>query len=192
MKNSPIKATICVAGIVLAAMGIYFSSLLPLRKAQSYLDAQRRMNNVHTVGDFQDNFDMAFNLYSPVGDEEIAKFLGNDVLNIVNQGQPEDVSRQLVSYIEGHLFKDDVRHLLLLGQMYQILWQNYQKEDDYQKAVGYLEKAHEIGPNLPPPLYKLLNLYLMHKDKDNADRIGGLILANWPQDENVKAVLGSN
>jgi tetratricopeptide (TPR) repeat protein len=176
--------------MVLAALGIYFGAILPLAKAQSYLDAQRRMENVHTMDDFRANFDVSFNLYSPVGDEEIAKFLAGDILNIVNQGQTEEVSRQLVSYIEEHLFMDDVRHLLMLGQMYQVLWQNFQKEEDYQKAISYLEKTHELGPNLPPPMYKLLNLYMLHNDKENAQRIGDLILANWPQDENVKAALG--
>lgn len=192
MRASPVTATICVLGMILAALGIYFGAILPLAKAQSYLDAQRRMQNVHTIDDFKANFDASFNLYSPVGDEEIAKFLGNDILNIVNQGQAEGVSRELVSYMEGHMFKDDVRHLLVLGQMYQILWQNFQKEEDYQKAISYLEKSHEIGPNLPPPLYKLLNLYLLHKDKENAQRMGSLILANWPQDKNVEATLSGN
>ena len=192
MRVSPITATICVSGMILAALGIYFGAILPLAKAQSYLDAQRRMKNVRTMDDFRANFDASFNLYSPVGDEEIAKFLGNDIMNIVNEGQPENVSRELVSYIETHLFKDDVRHLLVLGQMYQILWQSFKVEEDYQKAIGYLEKAHEIGPNLPSPMYKLLSLYLLHGDKESVQRMGNLILANWPQDENVKAALGSN
>jgi tetratricopeptide (TPR) repeat protein len=189
MRVSPITATICVLGMVLAALGIYFGAILPLAKAQSYLDAQRRMPSVHTIDDFKANFDASFNLYSPVGDEEIAKFLGNDILNIVNQGQSEDVSRELVSYMEGHMFKDDVRHLLVLGQMYQILWQSFHKEEDYQKAISYLEKTHELGPNLPPPMYKLLNLYVLHGDKENAQRVANLILANWPEDKNVKTFL---
>ena len=189
MKPSSLTLTISTLGIILAALGLYFGSLLPFLKAQSFIDADRRLANVKSVDEFKANFDVVFNFYSPVGTEEVTKFLGSNVMNIISQGQPEEVSRQLVAYMEPHLFKDEVRHLLLLAQMYQTLWQNYQQEADYQKAIDYLEKAHEIGPNLPPPLYKLLNLYILHKDKDNSDRIGRLILANWPQDEQIKTLL---
>lgn len=189
MKPSPQVITICIVGIVLAAAGLYFGALLPLRKAQSFIDAERRMASVRTIDDLKKNFDASFDLYSPVGTEEIAKFLGSNIMSIVSQGQSEEVSRQLVDYMEPHLFKDDVRHLLLLNQMYQTLWQDYHQEADYQKAVGYLEKAHEIGPNLPPPLYGLFSLYGAHGDKSNFERIGRLILANWPQDEQVQALL---
>jgi tetratricopeptide (TPR) repeat protein len=192
MRPSQLTLTISTAGIILAVLGLYFGAFLPLLKAQSFISADRRLANVKSVDGFKENFDISFNLYSPVGTEEISKFLGSNVMNIIAQGQPEDVSRELITYTEGHLFKDEVRHLLLLAQMYQMLWENYHQEADYQKAIDYLEKAHEIGPNLPPPLYKLLNLYLMHGDKENSKRIGALILANWPQDENVKAVLGGN
>lgn len=181
--------TVSLLGVLLAAAALYFGALLPFFKAQSFINAERRMASVRTVEDFENNFNMSFDLYSPVGTEEITKFLGNDVLNILNQGQAEDVSRQLVTYIEGHLFKDEVRHLLLAGQLYQTLWKNYGHEEDYQKAVSYFEKAHEIGPNLPPPLYTLLNLYGTYGDKENFERIGRLILANWPQDQQTKGLL---
>jgi hypothetical protein len=189
MRSSPVTVTISLAGIILAALGFYFGAVLPYLKGQSFILAQERVAYVHTVEEFKDNFDQSFNLYSPVGDEEITKFLGGNVLGIVNDGQPEDVSRELVTYMEGHLYKDEVRHLLLLGQMYQVLWQKFGQDGDYQKAVGYFEMAHEIGPNLPPPLYSLFGLYGMHGDKENYQRIGNLILANWPEDKETRLLL---
>lgn len=186
---SQLTLTISTVGIILAILGLYFGALLPLLKAQSFITASHQMSSVRTLEDFQNNFDVAFNLYSPVGAEELAKFLGSNIVGIISQGQPEQVSRQLVAYMEPHLFKDEVRHLIMLSQMHQILWENYHQEADYQKAVDYLEKAHEIGPNLPPPLYKLLSLYGMHGDKENFQRMGHLILANWPQDKEVQALI---
>lgn len=188
MKASPLTILISVAGIILAAGGLYFSALLPYMKAQSYISAERRLGSVQTVDDYKANYDQMFNLYSPVGDEEVTKFLANNVLNIVSQEQPEDVARELVAYIEPHLFKDEVRHLLLLGQMYQTLWEKFDQEGDYLKAVEYFEKAHQIGPNLPPPLYKLLSLYAAHNDQENFKRIGSLILSKWPHDEAVSSL----
>lgn len=188
MKPSPLTVTISAAGILAAILGIYFGALLPFTKAQSFISADRRLASVRSMEGFKNNFDMAFDLYSPVGTEELGKFLGSNILTIINQGQSEEVSRELVAYMEPHLFKDEVRHLLTLGQMYQTLWEDYRQEADYQKAIGYLEKAHEIGPNLPPPLYRLLNLYGLHGDTENFKRIGDLILAKWPQDEKVKAL----
>lgn len=189
MRSSPITTIVSMAGIVLALLALYFGSLLPLTKAQSYIAAEHGMSSVRTLDDFLTNYDMALDLYSPVGDEETAKFLGGKILNIVAQGQSEDVSRELVRYIEEHLFDDDVRHLMLQGQMYQVLWENYEQEEDYQKAVDYFELTHEIGPDLPPPLYSLFKLYGLKEDMENFERTGRLILERWPQDEKVSELL---
>ena len=185
MKQSPQIVTISVVGMVLAALGLYFGSLLPLLKAQSFIEASKQVEFVRSVDEFKDNFDQMFNLYSPVGDEEVTKFLGSSIRGILSQAQPEPVARELVAYIEPHLYKNDVRHLLLLSQMYEFLWGNYKQDADYQKAVIYLETAREIGPNLPPPLYKLLNLYASRGDQANFDRIGREIYSRWPEDKNV-------
>lgn len=186
MKPSPITVVVSIAGMILGALGLYFGSILPYIKAQSYIDAERRMASVRSVDDFRANFDRAFNIPSPVGDEEVAKFMGNSIMRIISQGQPEEAARQLVLYAEEHLFDDDVRHLLLQAQMHKTLWENYSREADYQKAIGYFEMAHAIGPNLPPPLYNLLSLYGLGEDRANFERVGRLILSKWPQDEKVR------
>jgi len=189
MKTSPLIASACVAGILLAAIGLYLGALAPVLKAQSFIAAERNLRSVQTVDDYKENYDRAFAVYSPVGTEEITKFLAGNILGILSQSQIEPVARQLVDYIEPHLFKDEVRHLILAGQMYQTLWQDYHHEEDYQKAIAYFEKAHEIGPRLPPPLYSLFALYGAHGDTANFRRIGREILANWPDDKKVSDAL---
>jgi hypothetical protein len=49
--------------------------------------------------------------------------------------------------------------------------------------------AHEIGPNLPPPLYGLVNLYDANDDSENTARFATMILERWPEDESIKEIL---
>ncbi len=144
-----------------------------------------------TIDEFKTDFDRAFKFYSPIGDEEIAKFLASNILQIISQpDQPENVSRLLISYIEPYMFKNDVRHLLAIGQMYQVLWMKYgQQEKDFQKAEGYFMKAYQIGPNLPPILYGLFDLYRMKKDDQKIKELGEIIIKNWPDDNQVKSII---
>ena len=188
MKPSPQTVLLCVIGIALAGVVMFAGAILPFMKSASFIDAERNVSNVHTVQDFEQNFNNAFDFPSPVGDEELTKFLAGNILNIVQGGQSEAAARELVAYIEPHLYKDEVRHLLLDGQLHQSLWQLYHSEDDYQAAVKAYAAAHEIGPDLPPPLYSLLSLYTAHLDLVNGKRIAGEILARWPDDAKVNAL----
>lgn len=179
--------------IISALLSIYFGAYLPFTKSQRYIAAIRAVSSVKSVADFKKNFDAAINYYSPIGDEEVMKFLGNDILGIITgQDQPEAVSRELVEYVEPHMFKNDTRHLIALGQMYFTLWQKYGKKDvDYAKAEEYFLGAYSIGPKLPPVLYSLLDLYRLKGDGEKLKNIASEILTYWPDDESVKNVLGS-
>jgi len=188
IKPSPITTLVSIFGILLAALALYFGSLLPYLKAKSYIGAERQLVNVRTVDDFGALFDASFNLYSPVGDEEIAKFLGSNVYSMI-QNQPEDVARDLAAYVEGRMLKDDLHHLMTLGHIYKSLWVRFGDEAAYLKAEEYYQKAHEIGANLPLPIYALFDLYGTNHDKDNIERMGTIILEKWPQDEETHKVL---
>ncbi|PIR87902.1 MAG: hypothetical protein COU10_01985 [Candidatus Harrisonbacteria bacterium CG10_big_fil_rev_8_21_14_0_10_45_28] len=145
-----------------------------------------------TINEFKTVFDRAFKFYSPIGDEEIAKFLVKSIFQIMSQpNQSEAVSRLLISYIEPYMFKNDVRHLLALGQTYQLLWANYsQKEEDFKKAENYFLEAYRIGPNLPPVLYGLLDLYRMSRNDQKIKEFGEIILKYWPDDKEVAEIVG--
>lgn len=190
--NQEIKKIIVFLGITFAVLSIYFGSLAPFAKAQRYITGLNAMPTIKSLEDFKKNFDKVFEFYSPVGDEETAKFLGGTILGIISQKeQPENVSRYLVEYIEPHLFKNNVRHLIMRGQMYFILWQKSQKvnESDFIKAENYYRQALAIGPKLPLVLYGLLDIYQVKGDSEKTREIAGRILQYWPEDEKVKAVL---
>jgi tetratricopeptide (TPR) repeat protein len=192
MKRSPIIVTVCLVGIALALLSLYFGALLPFRKGQAFIAAQRNVASVRTVDDFKSNFDVVFDFYSPVGTEEITKFLAGNIHNIVRAGQNEEVSRELVAYIEQRLFKNEVRHLLLAARLRETLWLQYESGEDYLAALRYYQKAHEIGPNLPPPLYGMLDLYIASEDEENVERTARMILEKWPNDARVRDILENN
>jgi tetratricopeptide (TPR) repeat protein len=181
MHNSSLRLTLVSLGILLATLGIIYGSYLPMAKSQRYIAAIRQLPNVRSLAEFTKVEDGAFNFYSPIGDEEVEKFAAYDVLNIVQQqGQPDAVFHALVKYIEPKLRNNNVRHLLVLAQMYQTLWHEYGKAEDFNAAESYYRKALEIGPKLPPLLYGLANLYMEKGDMANANAIGDRILALWP------------
>lgn len=171
-----------VTGAILLA-SIVYGSLLPLSRSRRFIAALRSFANIQSIEQFKTVFDSVFNFYAPIGDEEIIKFLSNDVTNIIaNNNVPEVPARALTEYIDSHLFKNDVRHLLTSGQMYYFLWKRFHGESDFKKAEEYFVKARDIGPKLPPPLYALLSLYREGGKTDQAKQIGVRILELWPAD----------
>lgn len=188
-----LKNLIIVLLIVLAFLSLYFGAYLPFTKSQRYIVALRALPSLKSVGEFEKNFDNAVGYYSPIGDEEVMKFLSNDISNIItDQKQTEVVSRALVEYIEPHMFKNDVRHLITLGRAYFVLWQKYDRKDaDYNRAEEYYLMAYAIGPKLPPVLYSLFDLYKLKGDNEKLKNIVSEILRYWPDDESVKNVLSS-
>ncbi len=193
-KHPLLRYFVCTAGIILAFLGIVYGSFLPFTRSQRFIQALNALGGgqIKSFQDFQTTFDGVFNYYAPVGNEEVAKFLAGDVMQLVSQpGQPEAIARMVVQYIEPHMFKNDVRHLLSLGQMYYTLWKNYGKSSDYVTAEGYYLKALAIGPKLPPVLYSLLSIYAEAGQIAKVKAVAETILTYWPQDTSVQQALAA-
>ncbi len=188
--NSVLKQLAFLVLIILAGLGIYFGAFLPLGKAQSFIRAQANLRLIKNTDDLQNLYDVPLGFSSPIGQEEVTKFTASTISDLVaGQNLDEPTARWLTEYIEPYLFKNDVRHLVLLGDMYRILWERYgARETDFTKSEEYFLKAYEIGPRLPPVLYRLTEMYLKHGDKENARRYGETILQYW-NDEKVRAAI---
>lgn len=184
------KQVILMLALVVVIAGIVLGAYLPWAKATSYISALRNLPNVTSMDGFVKNFDEPLNMYSPVGDEEVVKFLSNDILQLVNQkDQPEVVSRALVNFIEPRLMLNNVRHLLTGAQMHDILWMKFHSQDDYKLTEQYFLKALEIGPRLPPVLYGLLDLYRASGEKTKMQNVAKIIVGYWPSDSKTAALL---
>ena len=187
MKETLIYLGILV-GILLGIASIIFGSYMPYAKSDLYISGLKSTGNVKSTTDFENLFRPALDYPSPVGQEEVVKYLGSDILGILNQNSSEAVDRELVNFMEPYMFKDNVRHLLTLAQDYSILWNKFHKADDYKKAVDYYLQAYAIGPKLPPVLYNLLQIYNAGGDKEGVLKIGNEILSYW-DDQSVSNFL---
>lgn len=188
-----LKQFIIIALIILAVLLIVFGAILPWKKSQLYINTLTDMQSgrSYTTEQFKDRTGKVINFYSPIGQEEVVKFLSSEILIVVYQkGFSEQASRFLVGYMDKYLFKNNVRHLLMNGDLHKILWINFGNEEDFKKAEEYFKKAYEIGPNLPPVLYDLFELYRFKGDGENMKKIGEEILKYWPDDEGVSKLLG--
>ena len=185
-----LKQLILLVLIIAVGLGVYFGALLPLGKAQSFINAQTNLSTVQNTDDLKKLYDVPLTMWSPVGQEEAVKFTAGTLSDILmGQNIDEQTARWLVEYIEPHLFKNDLRHLLLLGDMYRVIWERYGgNPQDFIKAEEYYLKANAIGPKIPPILYRLTDMYLKTGNKDEARKHAETILKYW-DDENVRQVM---
>jgi O-antigen ligase len=187
------RAAIASLLAILAAGSLIFGVYAPVAKARAYISAIQTAASVTSVPTFIAHFTPALTHWSPIGQEEVVKFLASDIAGMVGGGnQPEEGMRGLVAFIEPYLLQNNVRHLLVGGHLYYALWSQYgKKAEDYTRAEQYYQAAREIGPALPPVLYALFDLYLNGGDYERARVTGESILQLWPNAQEVRDTLGT-
>ena len=189
MNDNP-KIVISGLGILLGGFIFIYGAVLPLLKSQAYIDAARGVASVHTIQDFENNFNNVFNFYSPVGGEESSKFLLSNILGVISNqpDQQENVTRELINYIEPKIYPD-TRQYIAMANLYTIALTRFKQESDYNSAIDYYKKARINGPKLPPVLYGLFALYQATDDRANMKEVGDTILKYWPDDIRIEAAL---
>lgn len=187
MNRQTIIYIVVPVGVILAVLSVIFGGIMPIQKSSMYISGLQQVPNMHSTQEFKDTFRPALEYPSPVGQEEIAKYMESDVLGIISSNNNEDVDRDVVTFIEPYAFQDNTRHLIAMGEMYGTMWSKFHKESDYNKAIEYYNKARSIGPKLPPVLYGLFSLYRAHGDTADMQKIGQEILGYW-DDPSIKAV----
>lgn len=172
--------------IILASYFLIWGAVLPWNMAGNYIDALRsaRQEKISLDG-FVDLFSGVLNYPSPVGQEEVVKFLSGDLKGMV-ANQEEPVARALADFIDPYLFKTDVRHLLTRAEINYTLWKRFNKQEDFIKTAEAYQEAGKIGTFLPQPLYGLYNIFLEGGQKDLAQRTGKEILRLWPTETRIK------
>lgn len=170
---------------VLALAALVAGSYLPLVKARQYITSVNTLSSIKTLEDFYAHFDRVLEHPSPIGQEEAVKYLGSDIATAISfEDQPEPAARAFVSYIEPYLFARDVRHLLMGGQMYEILWRRFgAQEADLRRAEQYYLTARAIGPKLPPVLYSLHDLYGRSGEVEKRAEVRDMIVRLWPEEQ---------
>ncbi|MFH0806318.1 MAG: O-antigen ligase family protein [Candidatus Brennerbacteria bacterium] len=179
--------------VILAAGSLVFGVYAPVAKARAYINALQTAGSITSVDSFITHFTPALTHWSPIGQEEVVKFLSSDVGSMVGTGnQLEEGMRGLIAFIEPYLLQNNVRHLLVGGHLYYGLWSKYGGDsEDYVRAERYYEAARAIGPALPPVLYALFDLYLNGGNYEKAQVVGEDILRLWPDAQDVRGTLGT-
>lgn len=186
MNHSPLVIkTVGVVLALLALLAVYFGAYLPLVKARRYITSINTLSSINSLEAFYTHFDLLLLHPSPVGQEEAVKYLGSDIAAAISfEDQPEPIARALVTYFAPNLFESNVRHLLMGGQMYEILWRRFgRQEGDLRKAEGYYLAARAIGPKLPPVLYSLHDLYGRSGEVEKQAEVRDAIVHFWPEEK---------
>ncbi len=170
-----------IVAIIFILIGAYYGTMLPYAKAAKYIDVESAKYQVTTEPQLEDLFRQVLDFKSPVGDEEAPKFLSSDVISVVDQLKTDSPdAHAITNFIIPYLWTDDIRHLLIRGQLRTMLWQNFHQSADYQDAVATLTKAHDIAPDLPQPMFGLAALYQSAGDRADLLKMEEEILALWP------------
>ena len=182
-----IKYIIIIFGIILAIFGLIYGSLLPFAKAKIYVRAMGNLQSIKSLDEFKKNFDPSLDFYSPVGQEETSRFLATEIIGrMIYPDQKENISRELVNYIEPRFFQNNSRHLLLAASMYGKMFNIYSREEDLKKTEEYFQKSLVLNLKSPQALYSLFDIYQKKGEFEKSKEIGETILKYWPEDERIK------
>ena len=184
------KYIFLILGIIAGVFAIVRGSIQPFIKSETFINALQNIQNIKTLDEFTRSFDDAFNLPSPIGNEELAKFLSDDVSGLISQNtQPENVSRILESYMESHMSQSDIISILNIAHFHTILFQRFHNVEDYNLAEQAYLKGLAIAPKLTPVLYGLVSLYASVGDQKKLAQIAQTISLYWPDDEQIQNAL---
>ena len=191
MKNQTIKIILATIGAVGIVVLVYFDAYLPYRKAHAFITALQNGQNVKSFDEFTVNFRRPLDMYSPIGQEEVVKYIANDIQNTVFQvkDKNEPVAKALIAFIEPYINITDVNHTLPMAGMYTGMWKYYGNEEYFKKAEEYFLSIEKDNPNLPLSYYNLLALYREQGDMEKTKEYAEKILKLWPQDTSVKSIL---
>ncbi len=196
--NPITKKIIAFAVIIYALYFFWFGSVLPVIKACLFRPAAESLKNGTAFNDFADRFYRLLNFFSPVGQAESAGELGSSVLNILlnSRDLQKENAAILIKFSEsylnpvidaknGHLAKN----IFIMANTYYVAGSRFDEKDWLDKAERFYLKGLEVSPGRPEFLYALFDLYNAAGDKEKANDIGKEILAIWPNDDQIKAIM---
>jgi tetratricopeptide (TPR) repeat protein len=192
------KSVLAPILVILAVIGLYLGAYLPYAKGGMFISALQEASQARTVQELEDAFNSALNFYSPVGQQETERYVGDQIVNILGQkGITPQISQALTDYLDKiiHIDYPTARGLdftqeyLALANVHQINWINTKNPNDLALAEKYYQEGLQLSPVRPQFLYGLLQLYLNNGDAAQALPIAEKIHTLWPTDSQVTAML---
>ncbi len=192
------KSVLAPILVILAAIGLYLGAYLPYAKGGMFISALQQASQAQTLQGLEDAFNSALNFYSPVGQQETERYVGDQIVNILGQkGITPQISQSLTDYLDRMIHVDHptdrgldfTQEYLLLANAHQINWTTTKNPSEFALAEKYYEEGLQISPVRPQFLYGLLQLYLNDGDAAQALQVAEKIHALWPTDDQITAML---
>lgn len=192
------KSVLAPVLIIAAVIALYLGAYLPYEKASLFINALQQSSQATSLQELENDFNAALQFYSPVGQQEVERYTGNQILSILGQkGITPQVSQALADYLGQvlHLDKPSTRGLdftqefLLAANAYQIAWMGDHSPADYALAEKYYQEGLKLSPTRPQLLYGLLQLYANGGQATQALQVAEEIHKYWPSDSQVASLI---
>jgi hypothetical protein len=195
-----IRQVIAVVASVFLVWLIYFGSYLPLQKSKKFIATLQSMDQMRSVQEVEQAYDIPFSIPSPIGQEEIVRHFSGVILSTIQRFGPERASTtaELVKYVTDNFQPIMSRqrgmsfnqNLYILGSLNEIAFVQTKNPTYLADAQKYYSLGHELAPKRPQFLYGLFDLYRIEKNIPKTTEIADQILTLWPTDTKTKSLLG--
>ena len=196
MIDPLIKKTLSILASAVVVVFLYFGAYLPYEKSQKLISAMGSIQNGASLQGYENAFSSVLDYYSPVGQEESVKQLGNTTLSILSSQKnlPKNIAEELLKFnlkyfepiINDSRGGNASQNILVVGQIYHTLALNYNDLNYLNIAIDYYQKGLVNSPRRPQFLYSLFEAYQAKRDYNLAIKTGEEILKYWPSDMKVK------
>ncbi len=196
MIDPLIKKTLSILASAVVVVFLYFGAYLPYEKSQKLISAMGSIQNGASLQGYENAFSSVLDYYSPVGQEESVKQLGNTTLSILSSQKnlPKNIAEELLKFnlkyfeplINDSRGGNASQNILVVGQIYHTLALNYNDLNYLNIAIDYYQKGLVNSPRRPQFLYSLFEAYQAKRDYNLAIKTGEEILKQWPSDMKVK------
>ena len=196
MLDSLIKKTLSILASVVVVVFLYFGAYLPYEKSQKLISALGAIQSGASLEGYEKAFSSVLDYYSPVGQGESVKQLGNTTLSILSSQKnlPKNIAEELLKFnlkyfepiINNSRGGNASQNFLVMGQIYHALALNYNDLNYLNIAIDYYQKGLVNSPRRPQFLYSLFEAYQAKRDYNSAIKTGEEILKYWPGDAKVK------
>ena len=199
MIDPLIKKTLSILASAVVVVFLYFGAYLPYEKSQKLISSIGNIQNGASLEGYEKAFSSVLDFYSPVGQEESVKQLGNTTLSILSSQKnlPKNIAEELLKFnlkyfeplINDSRGGNASQNILVVGQIYHTLALNYNDLNYLNIAIDYYQKGLVNSPRRPQFLYSLFEAYQAKRDYNLAIKTGEEILKQWPSDMKVKQVV---
>jgi len=196
MLDPLIKKILSILASVVVVVFLYLGAYLPYEKSQKLISAMGSIQGGASLQGYENAFSSVLDYYSPVGQGESVKQLGNSTLSILSSQKnlPKNIAEELLKFnlkyfepiINNSRGGNASQNILILGQIYHTMAMSYNDINYLNNAIDYYKKGLDNSPRRPQFLYSLLEAYQVKRDYPSAIKIGEEILKYWPADTQIK------